>query len=173
MYRSHVQCIKSNDACYRPAVAIDQTNKTAFFFASEPISEQAIWGKRNLRKKGRKSKGAIVGGCEIGQVHSHLLVLNMCAKCTTTCRRSSASAITSASTASGPKRSRSPETLEEAWRRHCKLSTAGSHRAACRYAGGLYVPPKLREFAAGGRWYKTDPPLKPMSSVNFEKWCAD
>jgi hypothetical protein len=34
------------------------------------------------------------------------------------------------------------------------------------------VPPKLREFAAGGRYYKADPPLKPMSGVDFEKWRA-
>jgi hypothetical protein len=78
-----------------------------------------------------------------------------------------------ASPASGSKRSRSPDTVEEAWRRQCKRSAAGSRRAACRYAGALYVPDSLREFAAGGRWYRQDPPLKPMSGVAFEKWRAE
>ena len=32
---------------------------------------------------------------------------------------------------------------------------------------------KLRDFAAGGRYYKADPPLKPMSGVDFDKWRAD
>jgi hypothetical protein len=75
----------------------------------------------------------------------------------------------SASPASGSKRSCSPNTLKEAWQRHCKLSTAGSRHAACKYAGALYV----REFAAGGRYYKADPPLKPMSGGDFEKWRRD
>jgi hypothetical protein len=35
------------------------------------------------------------------------------------------------------------------------------------------VPPKLREFVTGGRWYRTDPALKPMSGPVFEKWHAD
>jgi hypothetical protein len=35
------------------------------------------------------------------------------------------------------------------------------------------VPESLREFAAGGRWYLEDPPLKPMSGGAFEKWRAD
>jgi hypothetical protein len=43
----------------------------------------------------------------------------------------------------------------------------------CRYVGALYVAVKLREFAAGGRYYKADPPLKPMSGVEFDKWRAD
>jgi hypothetical protein len=75
----------------------------------------------------------------------------------------------SASPASGSKLSRSPDTLEEAWRHHDKLSAAWSWRAACKYAGALYVPPKLRDFAAGGRYYKADPPLKPMSGGDFDK----
>jgi hypothetical protein len=78
-----------------------------------------------------------------------------------------------ASPASGSKRSRSPNTVEEAWRLKCKRSAAGSCRAACRYAGALYVPNSLREFAAGGRWYRQDPPLKPMSGRAFEKWLAE
>jgi hypothetical protein len=32
------------------------------------------------------------------------------------------------------------------------------------------MPPSLRDFAEGGRYYKADPPLKPMSGANFEKW---
>ncbi|KAK1615923.1 hypothetical protein QYE76_021440 [Lolium multiflorum] len=75
-----------------------------------------------------------------------------------------------ASPASGSKRSRSPDTVEEAWRRQCKRSAAG---VAMRRAGALYVPDSLREFAAGGRWYREDPPLKPMSGVAFEKWRAE
>jgi hypothetical protein len=63
--------------------------------------------------------------------------------------------------------------VEEAWRLKCKRSAQGSRRAACRYAGALYVLDSLREFAAGGRWYREDLPLKPMSSVAFEKWRAD
>jgi hypothetical protein len=47
--------------------------------------------------------------------------------------------------------------LEEAWRRQCKYSAAG-------------MPPSLRDFAEGGRYYKADPPLKPMSGADFEKW---
>ena len=35
------------------------------------------------------------------------------------------------------------------------------------------MPPKLREFALGGLWYRADPPLKPMSGPVFEKWRAD
>jgi hypothetical protein len=63
--------------------------------------------------------------------------------------------------------------VEDAWRLQCKRSAAGSRRAACRYAGAAYVPPKLVEFAAGGRWYKEDPPLKTMSSPEFDKWRAE
>jgi hypothetical protein len=77
-----------------------------------------------------------------------------------------------ASPASGSRRSRSPDTVEEAWALKCKYSAAGSRRAACKYAGALYVPEPLREYAAGGRWYKQDPPLKPMSGEAFEKWRA-
>jgi hypothetical protein len=32
------------------------------------------------------------------------------------------------------------------------------------------MPPSLRDFAEGGRYYKVDPPLKPMSGTDFEKW---
>jgi hypothetical protein len=32
------------------------------------------------------------------------------------------------------------------------------------------MPPSLRDFAEGGRYYKADPPLKPMSGADFEKW---
>jgi hypothetical protein len=32
------------------------------------------------------------------------------------------------------------------------------------------MPPSLRDFAEGGRYYKADPPLKPMSDADFEKW---
>jgi hypothetical protein len=53
------------------------------------------------------------------------------------------------------------------------MSAAWSRRTACSYADALYVPPKLHEFAAGERWYKADPPLKPMSGPDFEKWRAD
>jgi hypothetical protein len=63
-----------------------------------------------------------------------------------------------------------PATVEEAWRRHCKFSTAGSRRAACKYVGSEWMPPMLRDFAEGGRYYKVDLPLKPMSSGDFEKW---
>jgi hypothetical protein len=28
----------------------------------------------------------------------------------------------------------------------------------------------LRDFAEGGRYHKVDPPLKPMSGGDFEKW---
>jgi hypothetical protein len=35
------------------------------------------------------------------------------------------------------------------------------------------MPESLREFAAGGRWYQEDPPLKPMSGGDFEKWRAE
>ncbi|KAK1642656.1 hypothetical protein QYE76_060461 [Lolium multiflorum] len=35
------------------------------------------------------------------------------------------------------------------------------------------MPSSLREFAAGGRWYKEDPPLKPMSGGDFDKWRAE
>ncbi|KAK1621327.1 hypothetical protein QYE76_026844 [Lolium multiflorum] len=75
-----------------------------------------------------------------------------------------------ASPASGSKRSRSPDTVDEAWRLQCKRFAAGSRRAACRYAGASFVPPKLREFAPGGLWYKEDPPVKPMSGPKFEEW---
>jgi hypothetical protein len=62
-----------------------------------------------------------------------------------------------------------PESLEEAGRVHCKYSAAGSRRAACKYsAAGM--PPSLRDFAEGGRYYKADPPLKPMRGADFEKW---
>jgi hypothetical protein len=58
---------------------------------------------------------------------------------------------------------------EEAWRRQCKYSTARSRRAACKYSAAT-MPPLLRDFAEGGRYYKADPPLKPMSGADFEKW---
>jgi hypothetical protein len=32
------------------------------------------------------------------------------------------------------------------------------------------MPPSLWDFAEGGRYYKADPPLKPMSGEAFEKW---
>jgi hypothetical protein len=60
--------------------------------------------------------------------------------------------------------------VEEAWRRHCKFSAAGSRRAACKYIGSEWMPPTLRNFAEGGRYHKVDPPLKPMSGGDFEKW---
>jgi hypothetical protein len=63
-----------------------------------------------------------------------------------------------------------PEELEEAWRRHCKYSAAGSRRVACKYVHSEWMPPSLRNFAEGGRYYKADPPLKPMSGANFDKW---
>jgi hypothetical protein len=63
-----------------------------------------------------------------------------------------------------------PATVEEAWRRHCKFSAAGSRRAACKYVGSEWMPPMLRDFAEGGRYHKVDLPLKPMSGGDFEKW---
>jgi hypothetical protein len=63
-----------------------------------------------------------------------------------------------------------PDSVEEAWRRHCKYSAAESRRAACKYVGSEWMPSSLRDFAEGGRYYKVDPPLKPMSVVDFEKW---
>jgi hypothetical protein len=51
-----------------------------------------------------------------------------------------------------------PDTVEEAWRRHCK------------YVGSEWMLPLLRDFAEGGLYYKVDPPLKPMSGSGFEKW---
>jgi hypothetical protein len=63
-----------------------------------------------------------------------------------------------------------PDTVEEAWRCHCKLSAAGSRRAACKYVGSEWMPPSLRDFAEGGRYHKVDLPLKPMSGGDFEKW---
>jgi hypothetical protein len=47
--------------------------------------------------------------------------------------------------------------LEEAWKRHCKYSAAT-------------MPSSLRDFAEGGPYYKADPPLKPMSGADFDKW---
>jgi hypothetical protein len=79
----------------------------------------------------------------------------------------------SASPASGSKRSRSPDNVEDAWRLKCKRSAAGSRRAACKYGGAYYMPDSLREFAAGGRWYRQDPPLKPMSGADFDAWRAE
>ena len=35
------------------------------------------------------------------------------------------------------------------------------------------MPEKLRDFAEGDRYYKADPPLKPMSGGDFEAWRAD
>jgi hypothetical protein len=32
------------------------------------------------------------------------------------------------------------------------------------------MPPSLRDFAEGSRYHKVDPPLKPMSDGDFEKW---
>jgi hypothetical protein len=63
-----------------------------------------------------------------------------------------------------------PDTVEEAWRRHCKFSAAGSRRAACKYVGSEWMPLSLRDFAEGGHYHKVDPPLKPMSGGDFEKW---
>jgi hypothetical protein len=60
--------------------------------------------------------------------------------------------------------------MEEAWRLHCKHSAAGSRLAACKYAGFDWVPPTLRDFAEGGLYHKVDPPLKPMSGGDFDKW---
>jgi hypothetical protein len=60
--------------------------------------------------------------------------------------------------------------VEEAWCHRCKYSATGSRRAACKYVGSEWIPPSLRDFAEGGRYYKVDPPLKPMSGANFEKW---
>jgi hypothetical protein len=60
--------------------------------------------------------------------------------------------------------------MEEAWRRHCKYSAAGSRRATCKYVGSEWMPPSLRDFVEGGLYHKVDPPLKPMSGVDFEKW---
>jgi hypothetical protein len=47
-----------------------------------------------------------------------------------------------------------PEELEEAWRRQCKYSAAGSRRAVCKYVHSEWMPPSLRDFAEGGRYYK-------------------
>jgi hypothetical protein len=63
-----------------------------------------------------------------------------------------------------------PDSVEEVWCRHCKYSAAGSQRAACKYVGSEWMPPSLWDFAEGGRYYKVDPPLKPMSGTDFEKW---
>jgi hypothetical protein len=63
--------------------------------------------------------------------------------------------------------------VEDAWRIQCKYSADGSRRAACKYDGAAFVPPKLRNFARGGRWYNEDPPLKPMSSPKFDEWRAE
>jgi hypothetical protein len=60
-----------------------------------------------------------------------------------------------------------PEELEEAWHRQCKYSTAGSRRAACKYVHSEWMPPSMRDFTEGGRYYKADPP---MSGANFDKW---
>jgi hypothetical protein len=59
--------------------------------------------------------------------------------------------------------------LEEAWKRVCKYSAAGSRRAACKYSAAT-MPSSLRDFAEGGPYYKADPPLKPMSGADFKKW---
>jgi hypothetical protein len=59
--------------------------------------------------------------------------------------------------------------LEEAWKRQCKYSAAGSWRAACKYSAAT-MPPSLRDFAEGGWYYKADPPRKPMSGADFDKW---
>jgi hypothetical protein len=32
------------------------------------------------------------------------------------------------------------------------------------------MPPSLRDFAEGGPYYRADPPLKPMSGPDFQKW---
>jgi hypothetical protein len=60
-----------------------------------------------------------------------------------------------------------PDSVEEAWRRHCKYFAAGSRRVACKYVGSEWMPPSLREFAEGGRYYKVNPPLKPMRGGDF------
>jgi hypothetical protein len=63
--------------------------------------------------------------------------------------------------------------VEEAWRRQCKRSAAGSRRAACKYDGAACVPENLIDFVRGGRWYIEDPPMKPMSGPKFDEWRAD
>ncbi|KAK1662263.1 hypothetical protein QYE76_050422 [Lolium multiflorum] len=57
-------------------------------------------------------------------------------------------------------------------RLQCKRSAAGSRRAAAS-DGASFVPPKLRDFARGGRWYNEDPPLKSMSGPKFDEWRAE
>jgi hypothetical protein len=42
--------------------------------------------------------------------------------------------------------------------------------SACKYVGSEWMPPTLRDFAEGGCYHKVDPPLKPMSGGDFEKW---
>lgn len=34
------------------------------------------------------------------------------------------------------------------------------------------MPPKLVDFAEGGRYHRVDSPLKPMRGEDFEKWRA-
>ena len=80
----------------------------------------------------------------------------------------------SSSSSAGSKRRHEPETLEEAWRLHCKHSVAGSRRSAWRYASSPQsMPPSLVDFAVGGRYYAVDPPPRPMSGPKFEKWRLD
>ncbi|KAM0833844.1 hypothetical protein ACQ4PT_064016 [Festuca glaucescens] len=62
----------------------------------------------------------------------------------------------SLSPAAGSKHSREPATVEEAWRRHYKNSVVGSQRAACKYVGSEWMPPKLRDFAEGSRYHKVN-----------------
>ena len=57
---------------------------------------------------------------------------------------------------------------------HCKHSVAGSRRAAWRYVTcPQSMPPSLVDFALGGRYYEVDPPPRPMSGPQFEKWRRD
>jgi hypothetical protein len=59
--------------------------------------------------------------------------------------------------------------LEEVWKRACKYSAAGSRRAARKYSATNMLL-SLRDFAEGGPYYKADPPVKPMSGADFDKW---
>jgi hypothetical protein len=42
--------------------------------------------------------------------------------------------------------------------------------SACKYVGSEWMPSTLRDFAEGDCYHKVDPPLKPMSGGDFEKW---
>ena len=67
------------------------------------------------------------------------------------------------------KRSREPETVEEAWRIHCKYSVARSRWAARKYDANN-MPPKLRDFAFGGRYHTEDPPRRLMPESFRQRW---